>query len=203
MLKFMAGELDVLVCTTIIESGLDIPRANTMLINRADTLGLAQLYQLRGRIGRSSERAYCYLLIPEPRNLTATAEKRVATIQRFSDLGSGFHIATMDMEMRGAGNLLGPQQSGHVREVGLELFSELLADAVHALKQEDRPVRRVSCETKLGIQAYLPAAYVPDVSLRLQFYKLLATATEHGELDDIFSDLVDQMFCLSPAPKTQ
>ncbi|MFT5431418.1 MAG: transcription-repair coupling factor (superfamily II helicase), partial [Myxococcota bacterium] len=122
MLRFMAGEADVLVCTTIIESGLDIPRANTMLIHRADKLGLAQLYQLRGRVGRSDRRAYCYLLIPEPRNLLGLAAKRVAAMQKFTELGSGFQIATMDMEIRGAGNLLGGGQSGHVKEIGLDLF---------------------------------------------------------------------------------
>jgi transcription-repair coupling factor (superfamily II helicase) len=202
MLAFMAGECDVLVCTTIIESGLDIPRANTMLINRADTFGLAQLYQLRGRIGRSSERAYCYLMVPEPRNLSGIAEKRVATIQRFTELGSGFHIATMDMEMRGVGNLLGAQQSGHVKDVGLELFSELLTDAVRALKQEDEVEDvRVSCETKVGINAFLPASYVPDVSVRLQFYKCFATAQDHAELGDVFSDLVDQ--CGRPPEEAQ
>ena len=193
MLAFMAGEADVLVCTTIIESGLDIPRANTMLIHRADQLGLAQLYQLRGRVGRSRERAFCYLLIPEPKNLAGLAQKRVAAIQRFSDLGSGFHIASMDMELRGTGNLLGRKQHGHVKEVGLELFLELLEDAVAELKgtPEDK-LGRLSTEMKIQVPAFLPESYVPDINLRLWFYKRIASARTTEQLDDAFEDLADR-----------
>ena len=195
MLRFMAGDADVLVCTTIIESGLDIPRANTMIIHRADMLGLAQLYQLRGRIGRSNQRAYCYLLIPEPRNLAGLAQKRVAAMQRFTELGSGFHIASLDMELRGAGNLLGGRQSGHVKEVGLDLFCELLAEAVHRLEGAagaSDPLRRVSCEIKVAVPAFLPESYVPDVNLRLFFYKRIASARTREELEDSFEDLADR-----------
>ena len=193
MLAFMAGEADVLCCTTIVESGLDIPRANTIILDRADTFGLAQLYQLRGRVGRSSQRAYCYLLIPEPKNLQGLAEKRVSVIQRFSELGSGFHVATMDMEIRGAGHLLSDRQSGHAKDVGLELFGELLADAVAELKGEElQRARDVSCEMKVAVAAFLPEAYVPDVHERLGFYKQIAQARTDAELEDAFAELVDR-----------
>ena len=193
MLKFMAGEADVLVSTTIIESGLDIPRANTMLIHRADMLGLAQMYQLRGRVGRSDRRAWCYLLIPQPRALTGLAQKRVIAMQKFTELGSGFHIASMDLELRGAGNLLGKKQSGHAKDVGLELFCELLAEAVHTLKgQVLDPVEHVSCEMKVPIAAFLPEAYVPDVSLRLFFYKCIASSKTRPQLEEAFADLADR-----------
>ena len=191
MLAFVAGEADVLVATTIIESGLDIPNANTMVINRADQLGLAQLYQLRGRVGRSDRRAYCYLLVPEPEALDETAKKRIEAMQRFSELGAGFSIATLDMEIRGAGNLIGKEQHGHVKDVGLELFTELLAEAVAELQGEEE-ARPASCEMKVQLEALLPEDYLPDVHLRLFFYKRLASARTLEELEDVFADLSDR-----------
>ncbi len=192
MLQFMAGEAHVLVCTTIIESGLDIPRANTMLVDRADMFGLAQLYQLRGRVGRSDRRAFCYLMIPRPSSLTDVAKRRVAALQRFSELGAGFQLATLDLEIRGAGNLLGSKQSGHVKEVGLELFSEMLADAVARLQGQPELQQPVLCEMKVGIPAYLPEDYVPDVNERLFFYKRIASARTAEELQESMEQLADR-----------
>jgi transcription-repair coupling factor (superfamily II helicase) len=192
MLQFMAGEAHVLVCTTIIESGLDIPRANTMLVDRADMFGLAQLYQLRGRVGRSDRRAYCYLMIPSPSSLTEIAKKRVSALQRFSELGAGFQLATLDLEIRGAGNLLGSKQSGHVKEVGLELFSEMLADAVAKLQGQPQDAKPIQCEMKVGIPAYLPESYVPDENERLFFYKRIASARSAEELQDSMEDMADR-----------
>src|SRR6266498_3976302 len=137
MVDFMAHNYDVLLATTIIENGLDIPNANTMIINRADRYGLSQLYQLRGRVGRSDRRAYAYLLIPPEDNLSPVAKKRLAAIREFSDLGSGFRVAALDLEIRGAGNLLGGEQSGHIETVGFEMYMKLLEQAIQELKGEE------------------------------------------------------------------
>src|SRR5262249_8450513 len=134
MLKFVSGELDVLVTTAIIESGLDIPRANTIVIDRADAFGLAQLHQLRGRVGRSNERAYCYLMVPPPDRMTEEARARIQTLERYTQLGSGLEVAMLDLELRGAGDLLGADQSGFLASVGLELFCQMLDEAQQALE---------------------------------------------------------------------
>ncbi len=198
MLAFIAGEADILVSTTIIESGLDISNANTMIIHRADRLGLAQLYQLRGRVGRSSRRAYCHLLVAEPEALDVTAKKRIEAMQRYSELGSGFAIATMDMEIRGAGNLIGASQSGHVRDVGLDLFTELLFEAVQKLSTVEYVPPPPKCEMKVAVSAFLPEGYVPDENQRLVFYKRVASAMSSAELEDVFADLADRAGRLPP-----
>ncbi|MBT9557548.1 MAG: transcription-repair coupling factor [Myxococcales bacterium] len=198
MLAFIAGEADILVSTTIIESGLDISNANTMIIHRADRLGLAQLYQLRGRVGRSSRRAYCHLLVAEPEALDVTAKKRIEAMQRYSELGSGFAIATMDMEIRGAGNLIGASQSGHVKDVGLDLFTELLFEAVQRISTVEYVPPPPKCEMKVAVSAFLPEDYVPDERERLVFYKRVASAASSAELEDVFADLADRAGRLPP-----
>ncbi|MBI2339713.1 MAG: transcription-repair coupling factor [Deltaproteobacteria bacterium] len=173
MIGFMEKKFEVLLCTAIIESGLDIPSANTIIINRADHFGLAQLYQLRGRVGRSSHRAYAYLLVPDDELITEDAKKRLSVIQRFTELGSGFKIAEYDLEIRGAGNILGPEQSGMIHAVGYDLYVSLLKQAVAELKGEETE-EEIDPELKLNISAYLPEDYIADTSLRLQLYKQLA-----------------------------
>ncbi|MCZ6463158.1 MAG: transcription-repair coupling factor, partial [Proteobacteria bacterium] len=191
MLAFMRGDADVLLCTTIIESGLDIPRANTIIINRAHTFGLAQLYQLRGRVGRSHHRAYAYLLIPEPRGLTRDAARRLEAIQDLSELGSGFRLANMDLEIRGAGNLLGQEQSGNLMAVGYEAYMEMLEETIEELRGHE-PAVEVDPEVRLPITGRLPEAYVPEVSQRLVLYKRLAGAREDAEVDRIRDELLDR-----------
>lgn len=159
MLDFYNHQYDVLVCTTIIETGLDIPNVNTIIVNRADQMGLAQLYQLRGRVGRSNRIAYAYLLYEKDRVLPEVAEKRLRAIKEFTNLGSGFKIAMRDLEIRGAGNLLGPEQHGHIASVGFSLYCKLLEGAVEELKgkEKDKGITRV--EIELDIDAYLPDEY--------------------------------------------
>ena len=170
MLAFVEGRADVLVATTIIENGLDIPRANTLIVNRADRYGLAQLYQLRGRVGRSDRRAYAYLLVPPDTVLSEIARKRLAAIQEFSELGAGFRIAALDLELRGAGNLLGGEQSGHIQAVGLDLYVKLLEQSILELKGQDaREAPRAVLNLKLDLR--LPPDYVPEVHQRLSLYK--------------------------------
>ena len=160
MLAFMRHEFDVLVATTIIENGLDIPLANTILINRADRHGLSELYQLRGRVGRSNRRAYAYLLIPPERELTDIARRRLAALKEFSDLGAGFKIAALDLELRGAGNMLGGEQSGHIEAVGFELYTSMLEAAVKELKGEGGE-ERPATQLNLGIALRIDESYVP------------------------------------------
>ncbi len=191
MTRFVERKFDVLICTTIIESGLDIPSANTMLVNRADTFGLAQLYQIRGRVGRSRERAYCYLFVPAERPVTKDAKKRLQVLQQFSELGAGFHIASHDMEIRGAGNLLGPDQSGNINAVGFDLYAELMDEAVRELRGEP-PREEIDPDVALSVPAYIPDDYVPDVTQRLLFYKRLAQAPNDDELFDIRAELIDR-----------
>jgi transcription-repair coupling factor (superfamily II helicase) len=191
MTKFVDRQFDVLLCTTIIESGLDIPTANTMLVNRADTFGLAQLYQIRGRVGRSRERAYCYLFVPAARPVTKDAKKRLQVLQQFTELGAGFHIASHDMEIRGAGNLLGPDQSGTIAAVGFDLYSEMLDEAVRALRGEP-PRDEIDPDVSLAVPAYLPDDYIPEVQQRLMFYKRLAQASGDDDLFDVRSEMVDR-----------
>jgi transcription-repair coupling factor (superfamily II helicase) len=191
MLDFVAGRYDVLVCTSIIESGLDIPRANTIVVDRADTFGLAQLYQLRGRVGRSHQQAFAYLVVPPLDALGGDARERVDAMVRHSDLGSGFSVATLDLEMRGAGNLLGAEQSGSVSAVGLEMYCELVAEASAELRGEERRAT-VEPEVTLDRPGYLPEDYLPDVGQRLSYYKRLASCADEREIQVLAAELVDR-----------
>jgi transcription-repair coupling factor (superfamily II helicase) len=203
MIAFADGAADVLVCTTIIESGLDIPNANTIVIDRADTLGLAQLYQLRGRVGRSSRRAYAYLLYRRRERLSDEARKRLQAIFNASELGAGFQIALSDLEIRGAGNILGGEQSGHMAAVGFDLYTRLLAEAVEARKaaMDGRApvVETPQAVVDLPIEAHLPTEYVPDVAQKLELYRRLARARTPGDLA-AFRQEVQDRFGAMPAP---
>ena len=191
MLSFVEGRADVLVATTIVENGLDIPRANTLIVNRADRYGLAQLYQLRGRVGRSDRRAFAYLLVPPDTVLSEIARKRLAAIREFSDLGAGFRIAALDLELRGAGNLLGGQQSGHIQAVGLDLYVKLLEQAILELRGE--PTREQPRATlHLGLELRIPPGYVPETHQRLQVYKRVSQARSAGELEQLQAELRDR-----------
>ena len=200
MLQFMHGEADVLLCTTIIESGLDIPRANTILIDRADALGLAQLYQLRGRVGRSSQRAYAYLLIPGGDALSGDAERRLESIQDLTELGSGFRLANMDLEIRGAGNLLGAEQSGNLAAVGYETYMEMLEETMDELRGKPTE-HEIDPEIRLPVEARLPDEYVADVSQRLVLYKRLASCREDVEVDRIRDELLDRFGAMPEAAR--
>ncbi len=203
MRDFYHQRFNILVCTTIIESGIDVPSANTIVINRADKLGLAQLHQLRGRVGRSHHRAYAYLLTPPPKTLTADAKKRLEAIESMEDLGAGFTLATHDLEIRGAGELLGEGQSGQIHEIGFSLYTELLERAVKALKAGkqptlDRPLDH-GAEIDLQIPALLPEAFIPDVHTRLVLYKRIASAEDREELRELQVEVIDR-FGLLPEP---
>jgi len=202
MLTFADGAADVLVCTTIIESGLDIPNANTILIDRADTLGLAQLYQLRGRVGRSSRRAYAYLLYRRRERLSDEARKRLQAIFNASELGAGFQIALSDLEIRGAGNILGGEQSGHMAAVGFDLYSRLLADAVEegkAHREHREPVvEKAGAVLDLPIDAHLPDSYVPDEARKLELYRRLARARTAGDLAAFRQEVTDRFGPMPP-----
>ncbi|MBI4745771.1 MAG: transcription-repair coupling factor [Deltaproteobacteria bacterium] len=191
MLSFMNGEKNILLCTTIIESGLDIPAANTIIINRADTFGLSQLYQLRGRVGRSKHRAYAYLLVPAEETITVDARKRLEIIQELTELGSGFKIAAHDLEIRGAGNLLGGEQSGQIEAVGFDLYTQLLEEAVAELKGEEN-IPDVEPNINLCVAAYIPDDYMDDVNERLVIYKRLASVREDGDVAEIADELRDR-----------
>ncbi len=191
ILKFIRHESDVLVSTTIIENGIDIPLANTIIINRADRYGLSQLYQLRGRVGRSNRRAYAYLLIPSEEELTPLARRRLAAIREFSDLGAGFRIAALDLELRGAGNFLGAEQSGHIESVGFDLYTQMLERAVRELKGEAIE-DEISTAVNLGIDIRIPEEYIYDVSQRLRAYKRISSAQSEEELSDIHSEMTDR-----------
>jgi len=190
MLDFVTGKFNVLVCTSIIASGLDIPRANTIMIERADTFGLADLYQIRGRVGRSHTRAYAYLLTPPETLMTPDAIKRLAVIQEYSNLGQGFRIAMRDLEIRGAGNILGTSQSGHVAQVGYEMYLDLLEEAIQEMKGE-QPPSRIDPEIHLKIEAFIPKDYVPDTQQRMNLYKRLSKASESVEVDAVEEEIVD------------
>ena len=191
MLKFMHHEADVLVATTIIENGLDIPLCNTILINRADRLGLSELYQLRGRVGRSNRRAYAYLLIPREMELTPIARRRLAALKEFSDLGAGFKIAALDLELRGAGNLLGGEQSGHIEAVGFELYTQMLERAVREMKGEAAP-EEAETQLNLGLNIRIPADYIPEENQRLRMYKRVAGAETQSQLEDVEVEIKDR-----------
>ncbi|MGB8260487.1 MAG: transcription-repair coupling factor [Terracidiphilus sp.] len=191
MLAFMRHEYDVLVATTIIENGLDIPLANTMLINRADRHGLSELYQLRGRVGRSNRRAYAYLLIPPENELTEIARRRLAALKEFSDLGAGFKIAALDLELRGAGNMLGGEQSGHIEAVGFELYTSMLEEAVKAMKGESTE-ERPATQLNLGIALRIDESYVPEENQRLRLYKKIAGAESEKAVADLRAEMEDR-----------
>ncbi|HEX3771762.1 MAG TPA: transcription-repair coupling factor [Polyangiaceae bacterium] len=191
MLDFVDGRYDVLVSTAIVESGLDIPRANTMIIDRADLFGLAQLYQLRGRVGRSRERAYCYLVVPPANALTDEARARIEALERHTELGSGFQVATLDMELRGAGDLLGGEQSGNVASVGFDMFCRMLDEAVHEMRGEE-VAHDVDTELSFDVEALLPEDYVTDVGVRLSLYKRLASAVDESHVSEIAAEMEDR-----------
>jgi len=192
MVDFVDGKYDILVCTTIIESGLDIPRANTMIVNHAERFGLAQLYQLRGRIGRSRERAFCYLIIPPLESLSTEAKQRLEVLQRFTELGAGFQIAQHDLEIRGAGELLGARQSGHIAAVGFETYSKLLEEAVAELRGE---AIRADQDPDLttDLPGFIPDDYCPDTGTRLDFYKRLSAAADEDEVRAILDEMADRL----------
>ena len=198
MMAFVKRELDVLVCTTIIESGLDIPSANTIIINNADKLGLSQIYQLRGRVGRSGQRAYAYLLVKSEQSLTRQAAKRLKALMDFTQLGAGFAIAMHDLQIRGAGNMLGEAQSGVAAEVGYELYLRLLEEAIARLKGE-APPEGPEPELKLGLPAHLPESYVPDSEVRLSLYRRLSAVRRQEDLEGVAAEMGDR-FGPPPAP---
>ncbi len=191
---FVNRKYDVLVCTTIIEAGLDIPNANTLVVDRADMFGLAQLYQLRGRVGRGNKRGYAYLLIPKGRRLTEQAEQRLNTILRASDLGAGFQIAQRDLEIRGVGNLLGAEQSGHIAAIGFDLYTRVLSDTVKEIKEGKKEVNTLfsDVEIDLALDACIPSAYVEDLPLRLELYRRLARMREVSDVDNIREEMQDR-----------
>jgi transcription-repair coupling factor (superfamily II helicase) len=198
MLAFMHHEFDVLVATTIIENGLDIPLANTIIINRADRHGLSELYQLRGRVGRSNRRAYSYLLIPPERELTDIARRRLAALKEFSDLGAGFKIAALDLELRGAGNMLGGEQSGHIEAVGFELYTSMLEAAVKEMKGEGGE-ERPSTQLNLGIALRIDESYVAEENQRLRLYKKIAGAENEKAIADLRAEMEDRYGALPDA----
>ena len=206
MRDFHQQRFNLLLCTTIIETGIDIPNANTILMNRADKFGLAQLHQMRGRVGRSHHQAYAYLLVPDIKSLTSTAQKRLEAIQMMEDLGSGFYLAMHDLEIRGAGEVLGDDQSGEMQEVGFAMYSAMLNEAVKALKKGVEPDLNaplgVATEINLHAPALLPEDYCPDVHERLVLYKRLANCENQDDLDDMQQELVDRFGLLPPAAKT-
>ncbi|KFZ44694.1 helicase, partial [Smithella sp. D17] len=199
MAQFVRQECDVLVCTTIIGSGLDIPTANTIIINRAEKFGLAQLYQIRGRVGRSNQEAFAYLLLPRGAMLSREAMKRLQVIKEFSEPGSGFRIAYNDLEIRGGGNLLGISQSGHISAVGYELYTELMEKTVREIKGEKTAEEESMPEIQLGISAFIPEEYVQDVHHRLVLYKRISLAENEEDIDQIRSELQD---CYGKPPQS-
>jgi len=195
MTSFYEGKIDVLVSTNIVESGLDIPTANTMVVHRADMFGLSQLYQLRGRIGRSKQRAYAYLTTPNDRKLTDTADRRLQVLQSLDQLGAGFSVASHDMDIRGAGNLLGEEQSGHVREVGIELYQEMLEEAVSQLRAgggDDEVADQWSPTINIGAAVLIPESYVSDLNVRMALYRRLATLEDGAEIERFAAELIDR-----------
>ncbi len=192
MRKFVAGEIDILLCTTIIESGLDIPSANTIIINRADQFGLAQLYQLRGRVGRYKHQAYAYFLIPGELAISSEARQRLKAIEELSELGSGFQLAARDMEIRGVGNMLGRNQSGHIASIGFDLYSKLIEESVRELKGEEVKSSLVDPEIDFKVKGHIPKSYIPDLNQRLDVYRRLQLLNTLEEFNEIELELVDR-----------
>ncbi len=191
MIQFIKKEVDVLLCTSIIESGLDFPTANTIIINNAHTMGLAQMYQLRGRVGRGKVRAYAYLLVPGKSVMSRTAAKRLEALSEFSELGSGYRLATRDLQIRGAGNILGHSQSGHIAAVGIDMYLEMLNETIATLKGETVSPA-IDPEININIAAYIPETYVPNINQRLVLYRKIASSGEHADIDDIAEELRDR-----------
>jgi transcription-repair coupling factor (superfamily II helicase) len=191
MVQFVNKEVNLLVCTSIIESGLDIPAANTILINHAERFGLADLYQIRGRVGRGSHQAYAYLIIPGELALSKDAMRRLRAIQELSELGSGFKLAIQDLEIRGAGNLLGPSQSGHITAVGFELYTQLMEKAIRELKGEE-VVEEITPEIRFHLPAFIPEGYVEDPGERLNLYRRLSLSRSDEEVERIREELIDR-----------
>jgi transcription-repair coupling factor (superfamily II helicase) len=205
MVDFYHRRFNLLVCTTIIESGIDVPSANTIMINRAERMGLAQLHQLRGRVGRSHHRAYAYLIAPPRAALSQDASKRLEAIESMEELGAGFVLATHDLEIRGAGELLGENQSGQLTEIGMALYLDLLEEAVKALKEGrepalDKPLA-AGTEVELRFPAFLPESYIGDVHVRLALYKRIAAAESDDELDELAAEIIDRFSM--PPPQAQ
>jgi transcription-repair coupling factor (superfamily II helicase) len=202
MRDFVAQRANVLLCTTIIETGIDVPSANTILIHRSDKFGLAQLHQLRGRVGRSHHQAYSYLLVHDPQGLTKQAQRRLEAIQQMEELGSGFYLAMHDLEIRGTGEVLGDKQSGEIQEIGFQLYTDMLADAVKALKEGKEPdltaPLAATTEINLHAPAILPADYCADVQERLSLYKRLANCEHSDSIDGIQEELIDRFGKLPP-----
>jgi transcription-repair coupling factor (superfamily II helicase) len=194
MTAFYEGQYDVLLSTAIVESGLDVPNANTLIVHRADMFGLAQLYQLRGRVGRSKTRAYAYFTTPPGQKLTEGAEKRLKVLHSLDTLGAGFSLASHDLDIRGAGNLLGEEQSGHIREVGFELYQSMLEEAIATLKGGDlgEAAEQWSPQISLGTSVLIPETYVADLQLRLGLYRRLAGLENRQEIDAFAAELVDR-----------
>ena len=191
MLDFYEGKFDVLLCTTIIEAGLDVPRANTLIVLDADRFGLAQLYQLRGRVGRSNRLAYAYLTVSPTKVLTEAAEKRLNAIREFTEFGSGFRVAMRDLEIRGAGNLLGAEQSGFMASVGYDLYVKMIEETVREMRGD---VSRGDVETRvdLKVDAYLPQEYVPSDVMRVEMYKKIASIRDRAGREDLIEELIDR-----------
>jgi transcription-repair coupling factor (superfamily II helicase) len=203
MAAFYEGAFDVLISTAIVESGLDLPRANTMFVHRADMFGLSQLYQLRGRIGRSKLRGYAYFTLPPAHRVTPTARKRLEVIHRLDSLGAGFSLASHDMDIRGAGNLLGGEQSGHIREVGIELYQHMLEEAVGQARAaadgaEDAPVSEWSPQISLTTAVLIPETYVEDLDVRLALYRRIARLETRADTEEFIEELADRF---GPAPE--
>ncbi len=200
MVDFYHRRFDLLLCTTIIESGIDVPTANTIMINNADKLGLAQLHQLRGRVGRSHHRAFAHLLVPSRKTLTQDAQRRLEAIESLEELGAGFVLATHDLEIRGAGEFLGEAQSGELTEVGLTMYLDMLESTVRALKAGEDPADArplaAATEVNLHVPALLPSDYVNDVQTRLALYKRIAAAPNAAELDDLRTEVGDRFGAL-------
>ncbi|MGZ3370798.1 MAG: TRCF domain-containing protein, partial [Caulobacteraceae bacterium] len=196
MSAFYDGQYDVLLSTTIVESGLDIPTANTLIIHRADMFGLAQLYQLRGRVGRAKARAYAYLTTPSEKPITLSAEKRLKVLQSLDSLGAGFQLASHDLDIRGGGNLLGDEQSGHIREIGVELYQQMLEDAVAELREqggvEINTSRGWSPQINTGAAVLIPEEYVPDLNVRLALYRRLSDAERPEDREALAAELIDR-----------
>lgn len=205
MLDFYHRRFNILLCTTIVESGLDVPTANTIIINRADRFGLAQLHQLRGRVGRSHHRAYAYLIAPPKATMSADAIKRLEAIDSLEDLGSGFTLATHDLEIRGAGELLGDTQSGQIQEIGFSLYTELLTRAVESLRAGHEPNLEGPLDAGVDINLHVPALladdYVPDVHLRLILYKRISACESHEDLRELQVELIDRFGLLPTATR--
>jgi len=192
MAAFLDGRADVLLATSIVENGLDIPNANTLIVNRADRFGLAQLYQMRGRVGRSDRLAFAFLLVPPDRSLSLTARQRLAAIMEFAELGAGFRVAARDLEIRGAGNILGAEQHGHLRAVGYETYCRLLEEAVRELRGEEAPPPPAAVELRLGLDLRLPEDYVGEESVRLSLYRRMAAADDDREVDRLLGEFTDR-----------